>query len=396
MYPTIILKKKREGSALFRHPWIFSGAIDVRPKDLEAGDFVRVESCDGLFLGVGTYSSASSIAVRFFSFTDEEINEAWIYKTIKLAAERRELLGYGQNTPTTGYRLVFGESDYLPGVVIDRFADVFVVQLSTVGSDRLRNMIVKVLKDLFSPRAIVERSDLSVRSEENLPEASEVLFGEVSEPVEFLENGIRFLADVINGQKTGFFVDQKDLRAKLKTITPQGAKVLNVCSYSGATGMATAFRASSVHHVDASQAALDACVKHHEINNQEAKAAYSTERIDMFAYLANHPAESYDVVLFDPPALIKNRKDSEEGKRAYHFLNRAAMRIVKNGGILVTSSCSHFLSEADMAHILRRASVQAGVTLDVLDVIYQSPDHPRSIYAEESSYLKSFICRVRR
>jgi len=395
MYPTIILKKKREGSALFRHPWIFSGAIDVRPPELAIGDFVRVESDDGRFLGVGTYSSASSIAVRLFSFVDEVIDEAWIYKTIKLAAERRKLLGYGPNTQTTGYRLVFGESDNLPGVVIDCFADVFVLQLSTTGVDRLRDIIVKVLEDQFSPRAIVERSDISVRSEENLPEVSEVLRGEVNEPVEFLENGIRFLADVINGQKTGFFVDQKDLRARLKTITPIGAKVLNVCSYSGATGLATAFRAGSVHHVDASQAALDACVKHHEMN-KEAKATYSTERIDMFAYLANHAEESYDVVLFDPPALIKSRKDTEEGKRAYHFLNRAAMRIVKNGGILVTSSCSHFLPEADMAHILRRASVQAGVTLDVLDVVYQSPDHPKSIYAEESSYLKSFICRVRR
>lgn len=395
MYPTIILKRKREGSALFRHPWIFSGAIETRPDNLVAGQFVRVTSCDGRVLGVGTYAPTSSIAVRLFAFFDEVIDEAWIGRTVEAAHARRVLLGYGKGTDTTGYRVVFAEADGLPGVIIDRYADVFVMQLATAGADRLRDTLVKVLVDRYAPQAIVERSDIAVRSEEGLSETVQVLFGSIDAPVSFVEQGMLFEADVLTGQKTGFFLDQKELRSHLRRLTPEGAKVVNVCSYTGATGLATAFRAASVHHVDASEPALAKVLQHHALN-VGALAKVTTQQADMFTFLANHQEAVYDMVLFDPPALIKSRKDIEEGKRAYHFLNRAAMRMVKDGGIFVTSSCSHFLPEEDLAHILRRASVQAGVTLHVLEVVYQSPDHPRSMYAEESSYLKTFICEVRR
>ena len=395
MYPKIQLKAGKEANITFRHPWVYSGAIETKPEKLEHGDFVHVTDRKGDIIGTGTYSNASSIAVRVFDFGEAVIDKKWLTAKIKAADERRVLMGYGPDTETTGYRVVFGEADQIPGLVIDRYDDVLVIQIATAGLDALRDVIVECLVSIFKPRAIVERSDMNVRHEEKLQESHGVLFGDAPDLVDFKENGVSFVADVLNGQKTGFFLDQKDLR-KRTALLVAGRLVkncLNLFSYSGAAGiMAKLAGEENVHNVDASDLALRLCEKHAKMNG----VTMTTEQADIFQWLNDHQEPAYDIVMMDPPSIIKTSKDAENGKKAYHFLNRAALRLIKDGGIFVTSSCSHFMNEEDFAFTLRRASIQAGVTLEILGVVRQSADHPLSVYFPESAYLKSFICQVRR
>lgn len=394
-YPTVTVQNAKAVSARFRHPWIFSGALTKRPDDISHGSLVRAVDEKGDLLGVGTYSAKSSIAVRLFAFEDAVIDSAWFAAAFTAADARRRDLGLGPDGDTDGYRVVFGEADGVPGLVVDRYGDVLVVQLSTAGIDALRDEIVAALKTVFSPRAIVERSDVHVRKEEALDERVGVLFGDAPGTVEFLEDGGRFLADVSGGQKTGFYLDQRSLRRAIRTVA-EGKRVLNLFSYSGAAGVAAmAAGAASVHNVDSSGAALELCRKHAALHGFDADA-FTTEEIDVFQFLSAKEEPEYDMVIIDPPALIRSARDADEGRKAYHFLNRAALRLVKDGGVFVTSSCSRFMPEEDLAFILRRASVQSDVRLDIREAVRQAPDHPQSVYFPESFYLKSFVCRVGR
>lgn len=392
---TLTLKKGKEASAGFRHPWLFSGALERVEEAPEHGDVIRVADKDGKILGTGTYSASSSIAVRLCEFKEAEIDRAWFARRFKECDERRKLMGYGPDTDVTGYRLVFGESDGVPGLVVDRYEDILVIQVSTAGMARLKNEAVEALKDVFAPKAIVERSDLPVRREENLEEEVGVLHGEIEGPVKFRENGLIFLADVLAGQKTGFFLDQRDLRSAIRRLA-EGRDVLNLFSYTGAASVA-ALKGGAKHvlNVDASAEALagmQALAKPNKITGKR----YDAEEADVFQWLGKKKDASFGMVLLDPPALIKGKKDLESGAKAYHFLNRAAMRLVEDGGIFVTSSCSRFLGEEDLAFILRRASVQTNLRLDLLAVVRQSPDHPMNVYFPEGMYLKSFVFQVRR
>lgn len=396
-YPIVTLQAGKEKNVLFRHPWIFSGALVKRPEGVEHGDIVRVADEKGTVIGTGTYSGKSSIAVRVFAFGDQDvvIDKAWFAAKIREADARRTLLGFGAGLPTDGYRVVFGEADGIPGLVVDRYRGTLVIQISTAGVDRLRAEVVAALKEVFSPDAIVERSDLPVRKEEALKDETGVLFGDAPAGVEFVEGGMRFFADVMAGQKTGFFLDQKSLRHSIMRFA-EGRETLNLFSYTGAAGVAAMKGgAKSVLNVDGSADALAGCLRHTEMNGIEPHV-FMTEEADAFQFLSSKTEPAFDMVLIDPPALIKAQRDEEEGKKAYHFLNRAALRIVRDGGVFVTSSCSHFLNEEDFAFILRRASVQAGVRLDLLEVVRQAPDHPGSVYFPESAYLKSFVFQVRR
>lgn len=392
--PMIVLKPKKESSMRYGHPWIFSGAIDRI--DAEHGDIVRVTSAEGVLLGTATYNAHGSIAARILDRGDVKINKKWFTEKIVAADERRRLMGFGSKTSTTGYRVVFGESDEIPGLVVDRYEDVVVFQIGTAGLDRLREEIVAAIEKVFAPKMIIERSDLPSRTEEKLESSEEIVLGpEGLTAVTFQENGMKFFAHPATGQKTGFFCDQKDLRWAVKKLA-EDRKVLNLFSYSGTAGVAAMLGgAKSVHNVDASEAALEMVRAHGELHGF-AKKNWTTEQADIFPWIAEQKDPAYDMVLVDPPALIKSRKDIEPGKKAYHFLNRAAMRLVKDGGIFIASSCSHFLTEEDLREILQRASIQANIHLSIIDVVHQSADHPLSIYFPEAGYLKSFVCQVNR
>lgn len=395
MYPILTLARGKEANVIHRHPWIFSGAIAGKPDALHDGAIVRVADERGRTLGTGTYSRRSSIAVRVFEFAEAELDRAWFARRFAEADARRQLLGFGPNTHTTGYRVVFGEADGLPGIVVDRYGSVLTVQLSTAGAEMLRETIVNALAEVFPGAVIVERSDMPSRRDEGLEPRNETVRGELAEPVPFTEYGLRFLADPLTGQKTGFYLDQKDLRVAVRGLAAD-RKVLNLFSYTGAAGVAAlAGGASHVLNVDSSASALERCREHAALNGFAPEIMESAES-DVFQFLSTERPERYGMVLLDPPAIIKSLKDAEEGRKAYHFLNRAALRLVEDGGIFVTSSCSHHLPEEDLAFTLRRASVQAGVHLDVLAAVRQAADHPFSVYFPESSYLKSFVCRVRR
>lgn len=384
-YPVIKLKEGREANVGFRHPWIFSGALESIPKGLTVGSLVHIADRNGRIIGTGSFEGDANIAVRVFDFSETVIDEPWIRERIQQAHELRLFLGYGVDTETSGYRVVFGEADSIPGLVIDRFEDVLVLQISTAGMEGLLPIVVTVCKELFSPTAIVERSGAEY----------EIHFGALDAPVSFTEHGMKFVADVLHGQKTGFFLDQKDLREHV-TRYANGKHVLNLFSYTGATGIA-ALRggATSVHNIDESKVALELCVPHAAMNGFK-EQTMTTEEADVFAWLGEKREDTYGIVILDPPALVKTKREVEQAKKAYHFLNRAALRLTEDAGIFVTSSCSHFFSEDDFLFTLRRASVQAGVILDVLHMVRQSNDHPLSVYFPESMYLTSFICRVRK
>ena len=394
MYPSVTVNRGKEPNSIFRHPWIFSGALVARPPDVADGDLVRVQAQDGRVLGVGTYSTRSSIAVRLYDFADVIINAAWFTKRLRESDDRRHLLGFGPDSETTGYRVAFGEVDGLPGVVLDRYADVLVLQISTAGAEKLRPQILAAIAEVFPGLALMERSDMPARREEGLEPRQEVVSGQISGPVEFRESGLKFLADPVGGQKTGFYLDQRDLRAAIRRLAA-GRTVLNLFSYTGAAGVAAlAGGAESVLNVDSSGPALAQCVDQAKMNKLGVQKM-KTEEVDVFQYLGAEHTEKYGMVIIDPPAIIKSMKDAEEGRKAYHFLNRAALRLVEDGGLLVTSSCSHFFPEEDFAFTLRRASVQSNRRLDILATARQAADHPLSVYFPESSYLKSFIGQVR-
>ncbi len=396
MYPILTLKPGKEGALGFHHPWVFSGALQGIPREIEQGAIVRVVDQQGKIIGTGTYSAHSMIAVRIFDFAECTLDQEWFAARLRRAEERRRWFDLGVGDPAAGYRVVFGETDGIPGLVVDRYADVLVLQIATAGMESLKEIIVQALIDLYAPRTIIERSDLPVRREEGLNEAVGVLYGEDVDRVEFREGDLRFVANVKSGQKTGFFLDQRELRRRLMHYATDRGTVLNLFSYTGSFAVAALKAgARSVHNIDGSQSALDLIAAQLELN-QLASSSVTTECTDVFNWISIHGDPSYDMVIVDPPALIKSHRDAETGSKAYHFLNRAALRLMRADGIFVTSSCSAHYSEDDFTVMLRRASVQAGVTLDILETVRQSADHPISIYFPESRYLKSFICQVRR
>lgn len=392
MYPVLQLKAGREASVGFHHPWVFSGAIETFPADLRPGVLVHIADRNGVVIGTGTYGKGT-IAVRIFDFREVVIDEAWMVTTLRKAYEQRQLLGYGKGSEMTGYRLVHGEGDHLPGLVIDMFDEVAVMQISTAGMDVLRPLLLTALQAVVSPKVIFEKSDMQVRAQEELVDVIKLHVGTLPEEVTFTEAGLTYLADVAEGQKTGFFLDQKDLRAFLTRFADQ-KKVLNLFSYTGATSAALLRHgAAHVHNVDESSRALELLGRQMELT-EVPPDRFSVEKADVFQWVGQRREETYDMVLLDPPALAKTKREKEAALKAYHFLNRSAMKLVQKGGLFVTSSCSHYISEEDLLFVLRRASVQAGVELRLLSALRQSPDHPWSIYFPEGLYLKSFVFTV--
>lgn len=347
----------------------------------------------GKIIATGTYSAHSTIAVRVLDWSEQIIDENWVYDKLSLAHERRQLLGYGPHTETTGYRVLFGEADGFPGLVVDRYSDVVVLQISTAGIEALRTEIVACLRKLFDPSAIVERSDLVTRKIERMGESTGVIFGNFDETSRFLEGGLTFESDVLNGQKTGFYLDQKDLRKFVRQVS-QSRRVLNLFAYTGSLGIAAlAGGATSVLNIDSSASALQKCGKHAAMNGFEQEKMQMVES-DVFQWLSTQNNQLFDMVMMDPPAIIKARKDIKSGAKAYHFLNRAALRLVAKGGVFVTSSCSQFFSLNELMETVARAATQNGRQVHILRVIFQSADHPLSVYFPESLYLKSLVLKV--
>lgn len=384
------LKAHEERRLRAGHLWAYSNEIDtaVTPlKGLKPGTLCRLEDARGKALGVGYVHPNVLLSVRLLTGqADALIDREWFERRLRQALSLRERL-----YPSPHYRLVFGESDGLPGLVIDRYGDLLSVQLSTAGMEALKEPLVEALQRLLKPRGILFRNDNAMRQTEGLSLEDEA-WGEVPEEVELLESGVRLLAPLRAGQKTGFFYDQHANRDRVLPYV-RGARVLDVFSYVGGwAARAAAAGAASVACIDSSELALDYAAR-----NMAAQGAVpETLRGDALDLLKQLRAEGrqFDVVVVDPPALIKRKKDEEAGQAHYAALNRAALHLLAADGILVSCSCSHHLSEEQLQRILLRESRQAGRRLQILERGGQGPDHPVHPAIPETLYLKAFYCRA--
>ncbi|ROH89083.1 class I SAM-dependent rRNA methyltransferase [Stagnimonas aquatica] len=384
------LKAHEERRLRAGHLWAYSNEIDtaVTPlKGLKPGTLCRLEDARGKALGVGYVHPNVLLSVRLLSGqADALIDREWFERRLRQALSLRERL-----YPSPHYRLVFGESDGLPGLVIDRYGDLLSVQLTTAGMEALKEPLLEALQRLLKPKGILFRNDNAMRQTEGLPSEDEV-WGEVPEEVELLESGVRLLAPLRAGQKTGFFYDQHANRDRVLPYV-RGARVLDVFSYVGGwAARAAAAGATSVACIDSSELALDYAAR----NMAAQGAAPETLRGDALDLIKQLRAEGrqFDVVVVDPPALIKRKKDEEAGQAHYAALNRAAMHLLAADGILVSCSCSHHLSEEQLQRILLRESRQAGRRLQILERGGQGPDHPVHPAIPETLYLKAFYCRA--
>ncbi len=386
----LVLKQDREKPVEARHPWIFSGAIDLIDEDFEPGDIVKVYSAKGEFLGKGYLNPRSEIAVRMLTYEDEEINRDFFEKRIKDAVELRERF---IDSDTNAYRLINAEGDFLPGLVVDRYGSYLVVQVHTVGMEKFKQDWIEVLKGLLSVKGIYEKDDAEFRYEEGLEDRIETLWGE--EPPDFVEireHGVKFIVDVKRGQKTGFFLDQRENRNILGKLA-QDKHVLNTFAYTGGFSVCCALGgASSVTSVESSESALNTCVHNFELNKIN-PARHKFVKGDVFEYLRK-TQEEYDLVILDPPAFAQSKNQLIQASRGYKDINLWAMKRLKAGGLLFSSSCSSYISMDLFQKIVFGAAKDAKRHLQILAKTSHPYDHPVSVYHPEGEYLKSLLCRV--
>jgi 23S rRNA (cytosine1962-C5)-methyltransferase len=385
----IFLKAGRDGPVRGGNPWIFSQAIArVEPATLQAGDWVEVRDAGGDSVGLGYYNPATTIAVRMLSFDSALKPGEIVRERMRRALALRQRLIRGG---TDCYRLVNGDGDGLSGVVVDRYGGVLVVQLLTAGADRMRAEIVAALRETVAPQSIIERSHGAVRKQEGLADHAEVLAGAPPAVAIATEHGIRLAIDFDHGQKTGAFLDQRDNRAIVRELA-RGARVLDAYCYAGGFALAAlAGGARAVVAVDSSDRALAAARRNLELNGYRGDLTEFV-RGDVQRYLADLAGpDSFDVIVFDPPALARSLKDAAAAARLYTDLNAFAMRALAPGGYLMTFSCSiHFRGE-DFVRAVRIAQTKSGRKLQMLARLGPGPDHPVLLGHAEGEYLTGLL-----
>ncbi|MGA7800767.1 MAG: class I SAM-dependent rRNA methyltransferase [Gammaproteobacteria bacterium] len=386
------LKKREERRLRAGHLWVYSNEVDTAAtplSDFQPGQPVQIQAHNGKALGCGYVNPHSLICARLVSRDPVQLlDRSLLVHRLNVALSLRQRLF---DAPC--YRLVHGEGDALPGLVVDRFGDVLVVQLTTAGMERVKEQVVDALERVLKPRGILVRNDTPIRAMEGLDSYVESL-GDVPSSVEVLENGARFQTPLSGGQKTGWFYDQRENRARM-THYAKDCRVLDLFSYVGAWGIQAARAgATEVHCVDASQAALDAVAVNAE-RNGVASTVHPVQG-DAFAVLKElrDGREHFDVVILDPPAFIKRRKDLDAGVEAYHRLNQMAMQVLSRDGVVISASCSFHLETQRLQRILLQCARHLDRSLQLLDRGRQSPDHPVHPAIAETEYLKALYCRV--
>ena len=388
--PLLRLNANAERRLRIGHSWVFSNEVDTAKtplKTLAPGTLVTIMDARGKAVGTAYGHPNSLIAGRMLTTrADSKIDVEWMSGRIGAALALRESV-----YPTPHYRLIYGESDGLPGLVVDRFDDVLVAQFSTAGMERLKPVVVEALQAVLKPKGILLRNDGGARAMESLDEYVEAI-GEVPDAAELIESGVRFQAPVRTGQKTGWFFDQRDNRDRLARYV-KGKRVLDVFSYAGAWSMrALAAGAVSATCIDSSQPALDAAVANAGLNGFELET-FRGEAMELLKTLRAE-ARNFDVVVVDPPALIKRKKDHDAGLEHYAALNRAAIQLLTPGGVLVACSCSFHLEAEELQRVLLRETRAQNRRLQILEQGGQGPDHPVHPAIVETKYLKAFYCRV--
>jgi len=397
-YKTIILKKGKEGSLYRNHPWIFSGAIYQIDSGVEEGEVVRVVTYQGDFLAVGHWQ-VGSIAVRVLSFEDKQIDDTFYAERLAMAWDVRHRIGLIRNEVSEGsainntYRLVHGEGDNLPGLIIDIYSGTAVVQAHSVGMHRDRMIIANALQNMMGDalQAIYYKSESTLPFKAELGQENGFLWGQSDNNIA-IENGLKFHIDWLKGQKTGFFVDQRDNRSLLEQYS-HGMRVLNMFCYTGGFSVySMRGGAELVHSVDSSTKAIDLVNRNMELNFP-ADGRHKAYAADAFKFL-DEMDKNYNLVVLDPPAFAKHRDAIKQAMRGYTKLNTKAMEKMPKGSILFTFSCSQAINKEQFRTAVFAAAIQTGRKVRILHQLHQPADHPVNIYHPEGEYLKGLVLYI--
>ncbi len=386
----IYLKPTEELRILQRHPWVYSNEIDRIEGTIKSGEIAYVYTNNNAFLGKGFLNTSSKIFVRILSRQEDQIiDEIFFYDIINKSNQSRIEIGY-QNS----YRVIFAEADGIPGFIVDKYNDYLSIQILSLGIELRKEMFVKILVQIFNPKGIYERSDVSVRKKEGLELFKGVIYGEVPESIEIKENDLKMVIDIINGQKTGTFLDQQDNHDAIKNYV-KNKNVLDCFSHIGGFGLHAAYHgAKSVTCLDISEQAIKRIIKNAELNNFTNVTALKANIFDALRNYQNEE-QNFDVIILDPPAFAKKKDDIKKAYNGYKEINLQALKIINDGGYLVTCSCSHYMTPALFLEMLMDAATDAKKIVQMIEFRIQGKDHPALLGSDESLYLKCVILRVK-
>lgn len=371
------------------HPWLFRSDIERVSGNPLPGNAIDVHAQDGRFLGRGFFNPNSQITIRMLTRWEEPITRAFFERRIRQAWAYRQ-----QVADVNSCRVIFAESDFLPGLIVDKFNDILVMQTLSMGMDHMKETIVSLLQEIIAPRGIYERNDVPVRDLEGLPQQTGFLSEPFDTMVEMRENGVRFLVDVAEGQKTGFFLDQKENRAALAPLVP-GKDVLDCFSHTGSFALHAAhYGAKRVTGVDISDHAVACARQNALLNGYEDRAQFVEANAFDFLRQASDRKDSFDVVILDPPAFTKTRQAIEGAVRGYKEINLRALKLVRSGGFLVSCSCSHHVSQDLFLKTIHDAAVDAHRQVRLVEYRSQAKDHPILLASAETQYIKCAILQV--
>ncbi len=402
-FPVAAVSKKAEAAVLGGHPWIYDSEVQ-EPVVAQDGDLVDAVTVGGKYLGTGFFNRHSKIRIRLISRNaNDAFDAAFFRRRFQYAwAYRKTVMGADD---LSACRVIFGEADQFPGLTVDRFGDILVTQTLSLGIDQRKSMLFPLLADVLradgqSIRAIYERNDVAIRAHEGLPE-SKGFFPLGDEPVpdstvtEIVENGLRYRVDFENGQKTGFFLDQKYNRRAVAQLA-KDHRVLDCFTHTGSFALNAAMGgAASVHAVDVSEDAVALAAGNARLNHLEDRIRFQTANVfDLLPELEKQPRGQYDLIILDPPAFTKSRQTVHNAMRGYKEINLRAMRLLPRGGYLATCSCSHFATDELFRDMLRRAAADAGVALRQIEARQQAPDHPILWNVPETDYLKFYLFQI--
>uniref|UniRef100_A0A7V1EJ22 Class I SAM-dependent rRNA methyltransferase n=1 Tax=candidate division WOR-3 bacterium TaxID=2052148 RepID=A0A7V1EJ22_UNCW3 len=362
------------------HPWIFSNEV-IKSENPSPGEVVKVEERKKV-IGTGFYNPHSLITVRLFSDKEEDFSKEFLFNRIKNALINRSNLG-------ESFRLIYSESDRLPGLIIDKYKNFFVVEINCLGMDKRKELVFQTLKEIFNPEGIYEKPDQNLRKLEGLESENKLVYGKIPEVVEIEQDGIKFLVDIINGQKTGFFFDQRENRQKLAEYAT--GQILDCFCYTGGFSLYTA-KKGNVLGIDSSEKAIEIAKKNAFLNHLECDFACE----DVFKALRKLYNENkrFDTIILDPPSFTKSKKKKFDALRGYKEINLMAMKLLNEGGILFTSSCSYHISNEEFLNMLRDSAKDAKRNFLIIHQGKQSKDHPVLLNFPESNYLKAYFLRA--
>ena len=376
------------------HPWIFSGAIDHAPDNLPPGSTVRILDVKNNFIGYGHYNPLSKIRIRILSTDEDSLpDDEFIFGKIRNAVDARKKMKIN----STAARMVFSESDFLPGLVADKYGDFASIQCLTAGMDLRKEMITRFMIETAGVSTVVERDDCEIRRHEGLPLVKGIMAGrtDVSTALRIEENGYTFFTDILQGQKTGFYMDQRENRCKVAQFATDGMDILDCFSFTGAFSVHTAPDARSLTLIDESQAALGIAEKNLAENGFSAiQKEFICDNAFHHLRKMRDKALSFDMIILDPPKFAPGHAYAEKAAKGYKDINLLAMKLLRNNGILCTFSCSSAISRENLMDIIFMAARDCGVRVKILSIMGQSPDHPILLNFPESEYLKGYVCKI--